>query len=45
MARRNETPARRILRRLKPSAECFAAAAAIYSPEVMLTLEAARKGR
>lgn len=30
----------RIVRRLKPSAESFAAAAAVYSPELMLQLAA-----
>jgi len=34
----------RIVRWLKPSAESFAAAAAVYSPELMLQLDAT-KGR
>jgi len=32
----------RIARSLKPSAESFAAAAAVYSPDLMLQLQAAR---
>ena len=32
----------RIVRWLKPSAESFAAAAAVYSPELMLQLEATK---
>ena len=32
----------RIVRWLKPSAESFAAAAAVYSPDLMLQLEATR---
>ena len=33
----------RIVRWLKPSAESFAAAAAVYSPDLMLQLEATRR--
>src|SRR6266699_1120949 len=33
----------RIVRWLKPSAESFAAAAAVYSPELMLQLEATKR--
>ncbi|MFL5910706.1 MAG: hypothetical protein ACJ768_09100 [Gaiellaceae bacterium] len=33
----------RIVRRLKPSAESFAAAAAVYVPDLMLELEATRQ--
>src|SRR5438477_443245 len=33
----------RIVRRLKPSAERFAAAAAVYCPDLMLQLEATRR--
>ena len=35
---------KRILRWLKPSAESFAAAAAVYVPDLMLQLEATRRG-
>ena len=33
---------KRIVRRLRPSPESFAAAAAVYSPDLMLALEATR---
>jgi hypothetical protein len=47
-ARENDTRHRhptleRIVRWLRPSAESFAAAAAVYSPELMLQLESTRR--
>ena len=40
MTRHRRPTLERIVRRLKPSAERFAAAAAVYVPDLMLQLEA-----
>jgi hypothetical protein len=40
MTRRWRPTLERIVRRLKPSAESFAAAAAVYGPDLMLQLKA-----